>query len=316
MPVSSLLTLLAALILQMASAPPAASQNQQSIVVLVNDEPITNFDVAQRVRFFEVTSNRQATAQDREKIIEELIEERIKLQEGRKAGVSVRDEQIDAVLEQMAKRNNMSVDQLTQALKQMGVHAATLRDRIRANFAWRDAVRRKFQHRVIVAAGDIDRALGGASGAEGQGREKTEFQLQRVHLEMPQGADQRALAARLAELEQVRSRFKSCEALAGLVRSLSGTSVRDIGRKSADDIPQPTRALLLAADNGQMTPPSLTASGIELYAVCGRRSVRVNSEQRQEVQAKLIDEEFQRLGRGYLADVRSSAYIERLDQTN
>lgn len=290
------------------------AQAEQSIVVLVNDEPITNFDVAQRLRFFEVASKKQASKEEREKVIEDLVVERIQLQEAKKAGIIINDEEVNEVFESMAKRNNMTTEQLTQALKQLGVNAKTLRDRSRAAIAWRGLVKRKFQHQVTVGAVDVDRALDGDE--ESKGEEKIEFQLQRVHLELRDQSDQKAVMARLSEAEQIRSRFNSCTSLEEVVNKFSRASSRDIGRKVVDEVPQPTRALILAAGEGQMTPPNITSSGVELYAVCSRRTVKSNTGERQTVRAKLVNEEYQRLANGYLSDLRASAFVERPNQKN
>ncbi len=286
------------------------AQTEQSIVVLVNDEPITNFDVAQRLRFFEVATKKKATKADREKVIEDLVVERIQLQEAKKAGVIINDDEVNRVFESMAKRNNMTPAQLTQALSQLGVNAKTLRDRSRAAIAWRGLVKRKFQHQVTVAAVDVDQALGQEEEGS-KSKERTEFQLQRIYLELRDRSDQKAVMARLSEAEQIRSKFHSCDNLEELVKRVSRASSRDIGRKFVDDVPQPTRALLLAAGEGQMTPPNITASGIELYAICSRRSVKSDTDERRTVRAKLVNEEFQRLANGYLGDLRASAFVER-----
>ena len=39
---------------------PAIAQSEQSIVVLVNDEPITNYDITQRMRLLTVTTRKPA----------------------------------------------------------------------------------------------------------------------------------------------------------------------------------------------------------------------------------------------------------------
>lgn len=319
--------------LVVALAPVSAhAQAEQSIVVLVNDQPITNFDVSQRLRFFEVATKKKATAAAREKVIEELIVERIQLQEASKAGIAIDDKEVNEVFSAMAKRNKMTAEQLTKALAQLGVNAKTLRDRSRAAIAWRELVKRKFRNRVTVAAVDVDRALnndsvggqdiadGGDSGDDqsgaSKGEEKTEFQLYRVYLELPDSSDQKQVMARLADAEKLRDGFRSCKSIAELVGNISRASSRDVGRKHADEIPQPTRALLLSAKEGQMTPPNITASGIELYAVCSRRTVRSDDGERKEVRSKLINEQYQRLANGYLSDLRASAFVERPNQEN
>ena len=58
-----------------------------------------------------------------------------------------------------------------------------------------------------------------------------------------------------------------------------------------------------------MTPPTLSASGVELYAVCGNRVVR-DTKVREETQRKLLNEEMMLRAEGLLRDVRQEAFIE------
>ena len=48
---------------------------------------------------------------------EELIEERLKLQEAKKAGIEVSDDEVKKMLTGLAERNKMSYDQFAQHLK-------------------------------------------------------------------------------------------------------------------------------------------------------------------------------------------------------
>ena len=263
------------------------AQNEQSIVALVNDEPITNYDITQRMRLLKVTARKEPSAALRKQVIEDLVAERIQTQEATKNGVVVSDDQINQVLDRVAQSNKMNRDQLLSSLAQLGVNGSTMKEQIRARLAWRNVVQQKFRGQVSVNASQVDEALSEEQPAEGT-KKATEFQLQRVRLELPESPDQRTIANRLVEAEQLRRRITSCTNIEQAVGRLRRTSVKSVGRKTAQQLVQPTRAILLATDDGRMTPPTITSSGIELYAVCARRSVVRNDEQRREVRTKLI----------------------------
>ncbi len=289
---------------------PALAQSEQSIVVLVNDEPITNYDITQRMRLLTVTTRKPANDAMRKKVIEDLISERIQLQEATKNSVIISDDQIKEVLGRIAKSNNMSADQLIASLAQLGVNIKTMKEQIRSRIAWRQVVKRKFRNQVSVNASQIDKAIS-VEAPSGEQQEATEFQLQRVRLELPDDPDQRTIANRLVEASRLRSRINSCSSIAKVIKPVRKASVKSIGRKKADQVAQPTRAILLAAKEGQMTPPTITSSGIELYVVCARRTVNRNDKQRQEVRSKLVSQEYSILARRHLRDLRQDAFVER-----
>ncbi len=285
------------------------AQNEQSIVALVNDEPITNYDITQRMRLLKVTARKEPSAALRKQVIEDLVAERIQTQEATKNGVVVSDDQINQVLDRVAQSNKMNRDQLLASLAQLGVNGSTMKEQIRARLAWRNVVQQKFRGQVSVNASQVDEALSEEQPAEGT-KKATEFQLQRVRLELPESPDQRTIANRLVEAEQLRRRITSCTNIEQVVGRLRRTSVKSVGRKTAQQLVQPTRAILLATDDGRMTPPTITSSGIELYAVCARRSVARNDEQRREVRTKLISQEYNILARRHLRDLRQDAFVE------
>ena len=145
------IAVLAVLVSLCGIAAPAFAQAEQSIVVLVNDDPITIYDVEQRQRFLAVTTQEQPSPALKKKATDMLIEERLQIQQGRKLGITPNEEDVTKVLAGMAKNNNMSPEQLGAALGQMGVNIKTLRDRIRAQVVWQDVVRKKFRRDVSIA---------------------------------------------------------------------------------------------------------------------------------------------------------------------
>lgn len=287
----------------------AQAQNEQTIVALVNDEPITNYDVRQRVRLITVTQRKQPTEAMRKKVIDNLISERIQLQEATKHSIIISEDQVNEMFGRVAKSNNMTGKQLTASLAQLGVNSATMKDQIRARISWRQVVQRKFRGQVSVNASQVDKAISDETPAEGQ-QKSIEFQLQRVRLELPNTPNQRTIANRLVEAERLRTRIKSCKNLTEVTKLVRKASVKSIGRKSASQLAQPTRAILLAAKEGQMTPPTITSSGIESYVVCARRSVARNDQQRQQVRSKLLTQEYDILARRHLRDLRQDALVE------
>jgi peptidyl-prolyl cis-trans isomerase SurA len=56
----------------------------QTVAVMVNGEPITNYDIDQRSKLTFLTTHKPA---DRQQVINELIDEKVKIREGKKFGV-------------------------------------------------------------------------------------------------------------------------------------------------------------------------------------------------------------------------------------
>jgi peptidyl-prolyl cis-trans isomerase SurA len=116
----------------------AAVAAAEQIRVLVNGEPITEDDVTQRLKFNQLSAHREFTPRE---VVEELTDEKLKLQRARRLGIDVTDADVDEAYANMARRMKLTAEQLTAALAHAGVDAATLKHRIRADIAWQQYVR-------------------------------------------------------------------------------------------------------------------------------------------------------------------------------
>ena len=286
-----------------------ALTQELSIKVLVNDDPISDYDIDQRERFLALTTKDESGPALKKKATDLLIDERLQIQQGRKLGFTPDQDDVAKILGDMAKTNNLEIDGLNTALGQAGVNIKTLKDRIGAQLVWQDVVRRKFRHTVQIGEVDVDQALS-ESGETPSGESQTTMQLRQVKFSLPSNADQRAIAAKLAAAEALRAKFSNCAQITDLAKSTAGASIKTLRDQQTSTLPQPARLLVMNAKVGQMTPPTLSPSGIELYAVCGKRSINGDTNVRAATQRKLINKEMMIHAERLLRDLRQDAFIE------
>jgi peptidyl-prolyl cis-trans isomerase SurA len=271
----------------------AVIAQEVSIKILVNDEPISDYDIDQRERFLAITTQEQPSPELKKKATDQLIDERLQVQQGRKLSVSVDEDDVTQIVEDMAKKNNLNVDGLATALGKAGVNIKTLKDRIKSQLVWQNVVRQKFRREIQIGDVDVDKALSDAGGQASAGPAETALQLRQVRYELPAGADQKTIG--------------SC---ADLAKGVEGASVKTLADQQPASIVQPARLLVMNAKMGQMTPPTLSASAVEMYAVCGKRSVKGDDKTREDMQRKLMNEEMGIRADRLLRDLRQDAFIE------
>jgi peptidyl-prolyl cis-trans isomerase SurA len=367
---------------QAAAEPPAAKAEkpsqpgkfEQAIVLLVNDEPVTAYEIQQRANFLalqvgggltpelkakaearwaqitkdpkinerlnalmrekRVATQEQAQAVQKEFVTklqhdmleqlqresraammpklrkeaqEELIDERLKLQEAKRGGIEITDEDVRRMMKTLADRNKMTEEQFAQHLKGIGVDIATMKERTRAQAAWREVVRRKFAPQISITSRDVDRMI--SATASETGADTVELQVQKITLPTPGKMDQTALAKRYAEADGLRQRIGGCNAMGGLAKE-ANARFEDMKYIKPSTISEPTRSMLLNARDGDVLPPATTAGGIEIYAVCGRRSIKADEKERERAQEELAQKEFEIMAKRQLRDLRQDAHIE------
>ncbi|MCC7250746.1 peptidylprolyl isomerase [Hyphomicrobium sp.] len=244
-----------------------------------------------------------ALAGSRSKAQDELIEEKLKLQEAKRLNAISDDAEVDKILSGIAERNKMTLEQFGQHMKGMGVDIRTMRSRFKAEMSWREVVRRRFGHLVAITERDVD-AFVANTGVAAQS--DVELLVQRITLPLPGSVDQAIIAQRIAEADTLSRQFSGCASLPTLAASAGGR-YEDLGTRKPSTIPEPTRSLLLNARDGDLLPASVSQSGVELWALCGRKA---ETSVRETAQNELRQKEFEVLAQKHLKDLRQDAAIE------
>ncbi|MGO3930805.1 SurA N-terminal domain-containing protein [Rhodopseudomonas pseudopalustris] len=278
----------------------------QSVAVMVNGEPITNFDIEQRSKLDRLSR----ASRTRQQVLDELIDEKVKIREGKKYGVSPSDSDIESSFSTMSSRMRMSPDQMTKMLSAQGIRPETLKSKIKAEMVWASLVRGRFKDSLLVGEKDIQAQLGAKGGDEPATTESFEYQLRPVVLIVSRGSDSSALEARRKEAESLRSRVQSCADADRIFKALPNTAIRSTVVKTSADLPQALREILDKTPVGQMTAPEATKQGIEMVALCSRKPTTADTPKKREIRDKLFAEKFQAKSKEYLREVRNAAMIE------
>ena len=119
----------------------------QTVAVMVNGEPITNYDIEQRGKLNFLTSRKPAVRQD---LINELIDEKVKIREGKKFGVDPSSADIEQSYAAMSSRMRITPEQLTKSLESQGIRPDTLKARMKAEVVWSSLVRGRFKQSLQI----------------------------------------------------------------------------------------------------------------------------------------------------------------------
>lgn len=292
----------AALLLMAGGAPLRA----QTVAVMVNGDPITNFDIEQRGKLNFLTTRKPAVRQE---VINELIDEKVKIKEGKKFGVEPSASDVDQSYAQMSSRMRLSPDQLTKTLEGHGIRPETLKARLKAEMVWTSLVRGRFKGSLQVGEKDVA-AAAQAAGNDKLETEAYEYQLQPVVLIVPKGSAPAVIEARRKEAEALRSRVQTCEEANALFKSMQNATIRGIVTKTSADLPPALRELLDKTPIGHLTAPEQTKQGVEMVALCGRKPTTVDTPKKREIRDKMYVEKYEAKSKSYLQEVRKAAMIE------
>lgn len=277
----------------------------QTILALANGDPITAFDVEQRTKLIKLTEHRAASPKE---VLELLIDDRLKIKEGRKFGLDLTSADLDEQYENTAKRLRLSTDQLSKMLESQGIRPQTFKSRIKADVTWSQLVRGRYQQALLVGEKEINSEL--KTGGDAKPTESGfEYSMRPVVL-LVSGDAEGGVDSRRKEAEALRTRVQTCTEAADIFRNLRGGVIRDTVVKSSADIPPALRTLLDTTPIGHLTPPEVTKQGIEMVALCERKPTTIDTPQKREIKEKLFAKKYDAQSKKYLADLRRAAMIE------
>jgi peptidyl-prolyl cis-trans isomerase SurA len=284
----------------------AEVQTQAQVVALVNGEPITALDIAQRQKLTEISAHKP---EPRQEALDELIDQKLKLQIAKHYVIDITDKDVESAFDGMSRRAGLTSAQFGQALSQAGISVEALKIKIRAEIGWGAIVRGKFQATLQVGEKDVVTAL--------QARKKDDkpdvaylYTLRQILLIAPRGVPDSLLEARRHEAEGLRTQFQSCDQGIPIAQALKDVAVRSPITRTSTDIPVQQRQILDTTVVGRLTPPEVTQLGVEMFAVCAKQETHGDGAETREVRDEIVAQRYEVQSKRYLQELRRGAMIE------
>lgn len=288
-------------------AAPFSSAGAQQIVASVNGEPITAVDLAQRTRLIQASTQK---APSRKEVLDELIEERLKIQTSQRYRLEITDADVDNVLAGMAQRMRVSPEQFGKVLAGSGISLTALKRKVRADLGWQQIVRGKFAPSLQVRERDVKMTADTRKKDEKEAISYA-YTLRPILFIVPRGSPDAVVEARRREADGLRTRFQNCDDGLRMARGLRDVAVRDPITRTSGDFPAKVREVLEGTAVGKLTPPDITLQGVELFAVCEKKETTVGDTGRErDVREELFGQKVTAQGKKYLEELKRSAKIE------
>jgi len=277
----------------------------QLVAVVVNGDPITNFDVEQRIKLIQISTHKAPARKD---VIEELIDEKLKIQLLRRYNIPDIDKDVESAFANMARRMRTTPREFTAQLERSGLKVETLKSRMKAELIWSQIIRGRYQSSFQFSDKDIEARIE-TKKPEDAATVGYDYTLRPILFLVPRGSPATSFEARKKEAEAFRSQFNSCAQGIPLARGMRYVAVRPQILKGSAELPPAQRDILAKVEVGHLTPPEVIQDGVQVYAVCGKRQSD-NAPAKKEARDQLYNEKFSSLSKNFLKELRSQAMIE------
>jgi peptidyl-prolyl cis-trans isomerase SurA len=278
------------------------------VACMVNGDPITNFDIEQRSKLLMLSTHKPP---DRKDVINELIDEKVKLKEGKKFSIDPSTSDVDQSYTGMAGRMHITPDALTKSLESQGIRPDTLKARIKVDMVWSNLVRGRYKESLQVGEKDVEeKAKEQGEETKPEAAQGIEYKMQPIVLIVPRGSGPEVTESRKKEAEALRARIQSCTEANAFFKAMPNAAIRESVTKTSADIPPPLREVLDGMQIGHLTPPEVTKQGVEMVALCAREPTKVDTPKKREIREKLFAEKYEAKSKSYLREARKASMIE------
>lgn len=282
------------------SSPAAAQQ----VAVFVNGSPITTYDIEQRSKFIQLSSQK---APSRQEVMDDLINEKIKIQEAQRYGMDAPDAEVERGVTNMANRAGLNITQFTQVLASRGIELGTIKSRLRADIAWNQLVRARYPATLQIEDSEVRDAL---TKKDEEAAVAYDYSLRPIIFVIPKGASPAFVESRVREAEALRARFENCTDGIAFARALKDVAVRDLVKRTSADLPPTLREVLNNTSIGKLSKPEVTGQGVEVFALCERKENKTDTPEKRNARQELFISRFEVQSKRYLNEVRRGSMIE------
>lgn len=281
-----------------------------SVVASVDGVPITLSDIEHRLPDKKQLTLRQAAddAQARS-ILEQLIIEKLLLQEAEAKHISVTDSELDSYVNEVAKRNSMSPAEFESALKAQGNTLSAYRDSVRMDIIKSRLLVQYSRNSVPITNDEITQYL-----AEHPAIASTSdtVKLEQIFISSElHGEDQTQ-----ARLEHITNRLGAGDEFSQLAKELSdGPEARDggnIGIVSELELGPEIKDAIATLEEGKVSAPVKSIAGVHLFRLVKRFGKKGDSEIKEEVRHILMEEKSKQRNQEYfLSELTKLHTVER-----
>jgi peptidyl-prolyl cis-trans isomerase SurA len=261
---------------QNAMPKPMVSRSADFIVALVNSEPITNNDVQQqRARMasqWPAGSPLPAAQELTSQALEQLILEKVQLQQARETGLRIEEDAVDQAEANVARQNQMDKDQLRAKLSQEGLSLNAFRTQIRNQLTLSRLREREVEARVRISDTEINQFLRDQRGAPSP--MGVDLNLAMLLVNVPEDSSAAQVSALQVRAESAARRARAGEDFASLVNEFMNDKVPNggaMGLRPSDRYPTLFVENTLNLKAGDIAGPLRSGAGFHVLKVLEKR---------------------------------------------
>ncbi|MFT6614721.1 MAG: peptidyl-prolyl cis-trans isomerase SurA [Halopseudomonas sp.] len=211
----------------------------------------------------------------REQVIDRLVLESIQLQMGERAGIRIDDASLNQTMQQLAQRNNVSLEEFRAALERDGISYDQARDQIRREMIINRVRQRRVAERIQISDQEVRNFLNSEAG---QLQTAPEYRLAMIVLPVPESAGDLEILSIAKTASEIYQELRDGADFTQLAvsRANGDTALEggELGWRKASEIPGPFAAAVSQLKTGEVTQPIRSPMGFHILQLQDQRGAQ------------------------------------------
>ena len=279
--------LLLVLALVAAAPAPAAELSKRGVMLdrvaaIVNENVISQSELDDQVSVISPRLAEQRTATPpadvlRKQVLDRLIVQEVQMQRAGRLGLKVSDEQLNAALNEIATRNNITLADLPRALASQGIDYGSYRENMRKEIALTSLRQRDVISKINVTPRELEQFI------ERQKKlpsETTEYNVSHILIAVAQDAAQSQVDELAKRAQDIYERASGTEDFGRLAVAYSNSQTAleggSLGWRKGPELPTFFAEEIVKLKAGGISKPIRTPSGFHLIKLNETRSTDAN----------------------------------------
>ncbi len=286
------------------------------IVAVVNQEVITwsdlykamEADASPKIKELSKDEQRKVFKENEASFLETLINVRLQLQEAKKAGIKVSDEELKETIDGIKKKYSMSDDAFKESLKNEGLTFEEYKKRLSEQILISKLVNIQIRNKIVVTDEELRKYV----KENKEALENTEsYRISQILLKKQSDADNGKLEEKA---DALLKKIKQGESFSDLAKKYSeDTSANtggDLGVLKRSQLNKNFTDIISQMKPGDVSKPFWTDSGLHIIKLESRTETKDKNEVLEEARNMLTNEIFRERYNAWIKSLREKAFIE------
>lgn len=315
---SFIMLVLGVLSASLTTAATRSSESLDRIVAIVNESVITQSELQKAIGAVKqqiAASNMALPTENilQKQVLDQLVNRKLQLQIAEQANVKVTENEMEEVINSIAKDHQINVNELYQKVSEQGLSKTEYRTQIREEMILQRIQQQSIGANLVVTPKEIDIFM---RSKDWQAYNTKEYHVEDLLVSLPEAPTSAQITDAKQRAEKLLARIRANNNFREVAMSDSNNANAlqggDLGWRRLPEVPSAFSTHIIHMKADEILGPIQTSNGFHLIHLAGVRDTQTgkNGDERKQIEHLIFQRKLEEALQSWILRLRSSAYVD------